>query len=392
MLPRGIRPCSRSLQCLRRTLGPAADLHWRMSSSAALAVNDESGSYAESIYDSSPQSFNSIPVSSVLTDTHGRKHDYLRISITERCNLRCTYCMPEEGVELQPSNQMLTSDEIVRVAKTFVAQGVTKIRLTGGEPTVRPDILSLVERLGALQPLGLKQLAMTSNGIALKRKLPALIAAGLTHLNLSLDTLDPFQFQLITRRKGLQTVLDTIEIALKLRMQPLKINCVIIRGVNDSELCDFVGFTKDRNVEVRFIEYMPFDGNKWNKQKLVSYIEMLDVIRARFPEFRKLADSENDTSKAWHVPGHAGRIGFITSMTNHFCDSCNRLRVTSDGNLKVCLFGNTEVSLRDIMRQSEDDRHLLKVIDLAVNRKKAKHAGITELETMKNRPMILIGG
>lgn len=299
--------------------------------------------------------------------------------------------MPEDGVELQPEEKLLSTDEIVRLATTFVREGVTKIRLTGGEPTVRRDILDLVARLGQLRRYGLKELAMTSNGIALKRKLPNLVKAGLTHLNLSLDTLDPWRYQLMSRRKGLEVVLETIDLAIKLGVQPLKINCVVIKGLNDSEINDFVEFTRTRPVEVRFIEYMPFDGNRWNKDKMLSYKDMLARIETAFPTFSKVVDHKNDTSKGWRVPGFVGKVGFITSMTNHFCGSCNRLRVTSDGNLKVCLFGNTEVSLRDMMRASADDGELLKVIGAAVKRKKKQHAGITELETMKNRPMILIG-
>lgn len=335
---------------------------------------------------------NARPFSDFLTDTFARKHDYLRISITERCNLRCTYCMPEDGVELQSEDKTLSTDEIVRLAKAFVLEGVTKIRLTGGEPTVRKDIVNLMQRLGELRRFGLKELAMTSNGIALKRKLPAMVQAGLTHLNLSLDTLDPWRYQLVTRRKGLETVLETLELALELGIRPLKLNCVVIRGLNDAEICDFVEYTKTRDVEVRFIEYMPFDGNKWNKQKLVSYQDMLAVIKAQYPTFQKVDDHENDTSKGWSVPGYKGKVGFITSMTNHFCGSCNRLRITTDGNLKVCLFGNTEVSLRDMMRQTNDDVALMEVVGHAVKRKRKQHAGITELESMKNRPMILIGG
>lgn len=331
------------------------------------------------------------PFSDFLTDTFDRQHDYLRISITEKCNLRCTYCMPEDGVELQPEEKLLSTDEIVRLARTFVQEGVTKIRLTGGEPTVRRDIVDLVTRLGQLRQYGLRELAMTSNGIALKRKLPILVKAGLTHLNLSLDTLDPWRYQLMARRKGLNAVLETIDLAIELGVQPLKINCVVIKGLNDSEIIDFVEFTRTRPVEVRFIEYMPFDGNRWHKDKMVSYKDMLTRIHSEFPTFSKVDDHKNDTSKGWQVPGHVGKVGFITSMTNHFCGSCNRLRVTSDGNLKVCLFGNAEVSLRDAMRSSTDDANLLKIISAAVKRKKKQHAGITELETMKNRPMILIG-
>lgn len=371
------------------------------------------------------------PFSDFLTDTFHRQHDYLRISVTERCNLRCVYCMPEEGVPLSPSRELLTTPEIVMLSSVFVSQGVTKIRLTGGEPTVRRDIVPLMHQIGALRSRGLRELCLTTNGISLHRKLDSMVEAGLTGINLSLDTLDPWQFQIMTRRKGFDAVQRSIDRLLEMNRAgagiKLKINCVVMRGVNDREVLPFVDLTRDKDIEIRFIEYMPFDGNKWNKHKMLGYNEMLDMIRVKYPTLQKVQDHKNDTSKTWHVPGFAGRIGFITSMTHNFCGTCNRLRITGDGNLKVCLFGNAEVSLRDLLRQSnggepidqevyeamkqvEMDRRqglvspdtplgvapneaeLLDVINMAVKRKKAKHAGIGELEHMKNRPMILIGG
>lgn len=336
---------------------------------------------------------------------------------------------------LSAPSSLLTTPEIVLLASTFVSQGVSKIRLTGGEPTVRPDIISLMQQLGALRPHGLRELCITTNGVALHRKLEAMVNAGLTGVNLSLDTLDPWQFQVMTRRKGFDAVQKSIARIHELNRAGagvrLKINCVVMRGVNDREVLDFVALTRDSDVEVRFIEYMPFDGNKWSQGKMFSYAEMLDLIRERYPSLQKVQDHQNDTSKTWHVPGFAGRVGFVTSMTHNFCGSCNRLRITSDGNLKVCLFGNAEVSLRDIVREVNDgrpideealakltkvamDRHLpalphsdggeqklmlapnseqlLNVIGTAVKGKKARHAGMGELEHMKNRPMILIGG
>lgn len=374
---------------------------------------------------------NAKPFSDFLTDTFHRQHDYLRISVTERCNLRCLYCMPEEGVPLSPQRELLTTPEIIMLSSVFVSQGVTKIRLTGGEPTVRRDIVPLMTQLGALRPHGLKELCLTTNGISLHRKLDAMVEAGLTGINLSLDTLDPWQFQIMTRRNGFEAVRKSIDRILELNRLganiKLKINCVVMRGRNDREIIPFVEMTRDTDLEVRFIEYMPFDGNKWNEGKMFSYAEMLDLIRAEHPDLERVRGHKNDTSKTWKVPGFAGRVGFITSMTHNFCGTCNRLRITSDGNLKVCLFGNAEVSLRDILRKSNSgdpideqafeamkqikmDRRqglaateqplgmapneveLLDVIGMAVKRKKEKHAGMEELQHMKNRPMILIGG
>jgi len=339
--------------------------------------------------------------------------------------------MPEEGVPLSPASSMLTTPEIAYLSALFVSQGVTKIRLTGGEPTIRKDIVPLMHSIGAQQRNGLRDLCLTTNGIALHRKLDSMVEAGLTGVNLSLDTLDPFQFQIMTRRKGFEAVTRSIERILEMNRLgariKLKINCVVMRGINEREIIPFVEMGREKDIEVRFIEYMPFDGNKWSQDKMLSYEEMLGMIRHKYPTLQKMNDDKNDTSKTFQVPGFLGRIGFITSMTHNFCGSCNRLRITSDGNLKVCLFGNAEVSLRDLLRKDnggepidevtmeaikrvemdrrqalpeadgslgygERESELLEVIGMAVKRKKEKHAGMGQLEKMKNRPMILIGG
>jgi cyclic pyranopterin phosphate synthase len=339
--------------------------------------------------------------------------------------------MPEEGVPLSPQRELLTTPEIVLLSSLFVSQGVTKIRLTGGEPTVRRDIVPLMQQIGALRAHGLRELCLTTNGLSLHRKLEDMVEAGLTGVNLSLDTLDPWQFQLMTRRAGFTAVQKTIDRIFELNRAgagiKFKINCVVMRGLNDREILPFVEMTRDKDVEVRFIEYMPFDGNKWSKGKMFSYQEMLDLIRTQYPDLQRAEGHKNDTSKTFQVPGFAGRLGFITSMTHNFCGTCNRLRITGDGNLKVCLFGNAEVSLRDVIRgvnkgepideaafellqqaaverlggllpsSSEpllvpNSEELLNLIRMAVKGKKEKHAGIGELEHMTNRPMILIGG
>ncbi|CAI5980675.1 unnamed protein product [Closterium sp. NIES-65] len=345
-------------------------------------------------------------VTDVLTDSFGRQHSYLRISLTERCNLRCSYCMPAEGVELTPKEHLLSTDEVIRLAAVFVSQGVTKIRLTGGEPTVRRDIVDICQSLSALP--GLSTLALTSNGILLPAKLPALREAGLTHLNVSLDTLVEPRFELLTRRKGHARVLKAMDMSLDLGFKPLKLNCVVMRGVNDDEILDFlncvvmrgvnddeildfvaltrdrlthllfllpslssfppppplliqlncvvmrgvnddeildfVALTRDRPINVRFIEFMPFDGNVWKTKKMVPYAEIMARIRQRHPDIARLRDHPSDTAKNFQVPGFAGSVSVISSMTSHFCSGCTRLRLLADGNLKVCLFGPNEVS------------------------------------------------
>jgi len=330
------------------------------------------------------------PVSDTLTDTFGRPHSYLRISLTERCNLRCQYCMPAEGVTLQPRERILTFEEIERIARLFAAEGVDKIRLTGGEPLVRKNVEDLVDRLGRIE--GVRTLAMTTNGLLLPKKLDRLRAGGINLLNISLDTLQEERFDRITRRTGLPTVLQAIELAIEAGYDPVKVNCVVMRGFNDDEVADFVEFTRDRPVEVRFIEYMPFTGNGWNDSTFVPYTEVLGTIEAVHPKLERRSDGPNDTSKTYAVPGYRGSVGFITSMSEHFCGSCNRLRITADGNLKVCLFGNAEVSLRDRMRGGASDDELRHLVAAAVGRKKAAHAGMYEIASSENRPMILIGG
>lgn len=327
----------------------------------------------------------------MFVDSFGRKHTYLRISVTERCNLRCTYCMPEEGVLLSPRDQILTFEEIERLARIFVRNGVDKIRLTGGEPLVRKNFEELAERIGAIE--GLRSFALTTNGMLLSKKIDRLRAAGVDQINISLDTLDEKRFGNIARRPGLPIVLNAIDRALDAGYNPVKVNCVVMRGINDDELVDFAALTRDRNLEVRFIEYMPFSGNGWDEGYFLPYREMVERIREAGVELMEPYRGAHDTSRSFVVPGHRGSIGFISSMSDQFCAGCNRLRLTADGALKVCLFGRAETSLRDVLRAGASDDELYDVIQSAVLRKKAAHAGMKTLaETSDDRPMILIGG
>ncbi|XP_075226373.1 molybdenum cofactor synthesis 1 isoform X2 [Lycorma delicatula] len=246
------------------------------------------------------------------------------------------------------------------------------------------------ERLRELD--GLKTIAITTNGLTLTRHLLPLQRAGLDLLNISLDTLKSDRYEVITRRHGWQRVIAGIDLAVQLGFKPVKVNVVVMRGFNDDEILDFVEFTKDREVYVRFIEYMPFTGNKWNDTKMYPYREMLNLINEKYQFLTKLNDHDNDTSKAYKVPGYKGQIGFITSMSEHFCGSCNRIRLMADGSLKVCLFGNSEISLRDALRSGVSEDDLLAMIGAAIKRKKKQHAGMMNLAQMPNRPMILIGG
>ncbi|KAJ1302835.1 hypothetical protein OPQ81_003138 [Rhizoctonia solani] len=312
-----------------------------------------------------------------LVDSFGRKHDYLRISLTEKCNLRCRYCMPEEGVSLSPSGNILTNEEVIRLARIFVQHGVNKIRLTGGEPTLRRGLPELIREL---RRLGVQQIGMTSNGIALWKKLPELVHCGLTHLNLSLDTLDPHKFERMTLRRGHDKVLKSIDTALSLHasspnpvpnysgphLQSVKINTVLIRGVNDSEIVRFLALTRSNPMSVRFIEFMPFAGNQWDANAVVTSSELLhrvrDLVRGGWFDDNLPSNSSDpegvvtlpreptDTAQTYRIRGFTGTFGFISSMSDDFCAGCNRLRITADGNLKPCLFDQKETPLRDLLR------------------------------------------
>ncbi|MFB6229686.1 MAG: GTP 3',8-cyclase MoaA [Salinibacter sp.] len=333
------------------------------------------------------------PVTSdVLTDTFGRHHTYLRVSIVERCQLRCRYCMPEDGVDLTPDSRILSDDEVVRLARLFVRHGVSKIRLTGGEPLLRPDAEQLAARLGQID--GVDTLALTTNGFLLPKKIDALAEAELQQINISLDTLRPDRFKELTRREGHQLVLDAIDAALAAGLQT-KVNCVVMEGENEDELADFARLAAERPLAVRFIELMPFQGNSFSEERFMSWERMQARLEDELgTELQPLDNSPHSTSRTFQQPGHEGTIGFIASMTAPFCAGCTRLRLTADGHLKVCLFGKGETSLRRPLREGATDAELAEIISQAVDGKEARHAGM-DMEAKQadqNRPMITIGG
>ena len=376
-----------------------------------------------------------VTTANILTDSHGRHHNYLRISLAERCNLRCQYCMPPEGVPLSHSSKLLTDEEIIRLVRLFAKNGVNKVRLTGGEPLLRPNLVSLVQSISDTLNLSTNNkdmaqnglVGITTNGVSLSRQIDALVEAGLTGVNISLDTLSADRFMDITRRNGLDKVMRAIGDSIHafrnrygdVRLGPngsggsrVKINCVVMKGVNDDELSDFVRIGNDifgGDVDIRFIEWMPFNDNSWSTSKFVSYTDMMDKMRTEGTSLERIGDGPNDTTKWWRVQTNkkgserSSRIGFITSMSEHFCSSCNRLRITADGKIKVCLFGSNEkeVSLRDILRKHRDngiaeEEELGKVIYAAVQKKTFALGGHGSAENIAqaadNRPMTLIGG
>ena len=329
----------------------------------------------------------------LLQDSHGRNHNYLRISITEHCNLRCTYCMPEDGISLTPKSHLMTADEIISIAQTFVNLGVNKIRLTGGEPLVRKDATAIILRLGKLGV----NLTITTNGILVPNFIETFKKAGIQTINISLDSLDKEKFNQITRRSYFETVFENIDLLLREGFQ-VKLNVVLIKDFNDNEIIDFIKLTQNKNIQIRFIEFMPFSGNQWDKSKLVSYAEILEIIQTEYPlsKIERLVDAPNDTAKNFKIENYLGRFAIISSVTNPFCSNCNRIRLTADGKLKNCLFSNSETALLEVLRAGES---ILPLIQQNLNSKFPIRGGMDDdLKFQnpdlfsKNRSMIAIGG
>ena len=291
-----------------------------------------------------------------MQDTHGRAHTYLRISITEHCNLRCTYCMPAEGIELTPKPHLMTADEIVSIAQTFVNRGVTKIRLTGGEPLVRRDAKQVIQHLAKLGV----ELTITTNGILVHDFIETFKEAGIRSLNVSIDSLQKEKFNQITRRNYFEKVIENIDL-LDANGFEVRLNVVVIKGFNDNEIIDFIELTKNKNIQIRFIEFMPFDGNQWNKEKLVSYAEILEQVEGFYAveKVKRIQDKPHDTSKNHKIESYKGSFSVISSVTNSFCSTCNGIRLTADGKLKNCLFSNTETALLDTLRAGESIEPLI---------------------------------
>ncbi len=331
----------------------------------------------------------SARVTSQLVDSFGRPHTYLRISVTDRCNLRCTYCMPPQGIDWKPREEILTFEEILRLARVLDGHGIRKIRLTGGEPLVRTELEQLAQSLSALPHL--EHLTLTTNGILLKQKAKVLKRAGVTGITVSLDTLRRERFEAITKRDYLPAVQEGIEAVFAAGFNALKINVVVMAGVNDDELLDFMALTHDRPIHVRFIEYMPFQDNQWSQGGLLPYAEMRRLIETRYTLIPQTQEA-SAVSKDFTLPGFAGQVGFVTSMTQSFCGTCNRIRLTADGAIKSCLFHPSEVSLRDAMRNGATDESLIALIQKALWQKQAAHLPMEELARQDNRPMIAIGG
>jgi cyclic pyranopterin phosphate synthase len=323
-----------------------------------------------------------------LVDGYGRVHTDLRISVTDRCNFRCTYCMPEEGMQWLPKGEVLTFEELERLARLLVeVHGIRSIRLTGGEPTVRAHLPVLVEKLAALRV----DLALTTNGATLRTVAPALAAAGLRRVNVSLDTLQPQRFGALTRRDQLADVLDGIDAALEAGLAPVKVNAVVVRGVNDDEVVDLARYGRERGVTVRFIEWMPLDGgDSWTDDQVVSQAEILEQIHSVHP--LEPIDRGSEPAERFRYLDGRGEVGVIPSVTRPFCEQCDRIRLTADGQLRSCLFSLEDHDLRALLRGGASDEELSDAIEACVGAKWAGHA-IGQVQFVKpRRSMSQIGG
>lgn len=330
-----------------------------------------------------------------LRDEHGRQMADLRISLTDRCNFRCVYCMPAEGLPWLPSEQVLTHSEIVRLAGIAVDLGITEIRLTGGEPTVRAGLPALIHDLAGLRDRGLESLSLTTNGFRLTKIAGELAAAGLTRINVSLDTLVREKFHKITRRDCLDRVLAGIEELEKYpSIRPVKINAVAMRDFTEDEILDFARLARRKPYVVRFIEFMPLDADgKWRRELVLPGREIYETINAWSPLVSISDDDIASTARRYRFADGAGEIGFINPVSEPFCEHCNRVRLTADGHIRTCLFSLDETDLRGPLRSGASDSEIGRVLGAAVRRKELKHK-INEGEAFEraSRSMSQIGG
>lgn len=330
-----------------------------------------------------------------LVDTFGRVHRDLRVSLTDRCSLRCTYCMPADFNKWLPTDDLLTANELVKVIEIAVSQGVREVRLTGGEPLLRPDIVEIVSRINALE--NAPELSMTTNGVALAKVAKPLADAGLRRINISLDTLDWERFKRLTFRDRYDDVIEGIAAARAAGLDPIKINTVLMRDINGDEALPLLKWALKENLNLRFIEQMPLDaGDAWTRKNLITADEIYSQLSSEY-ELTPIADRGASPAEEFLVNGGPATVGIIGSVTRPFCSACDRLRLTSDGQLRNCLFSNTETDLRGILRngrlaESEKRDDIIKALGASVKSKLPGH-GINDPEFVKpSRPMSAIGG
>jgi cyclic pyranopterin phosphate synthase len=327
-----------------------------------------------------------------LVDGFGRVHNNLRISVTDRCNLRCFYCMPADNVQFMDRAELLTFEEITRFVRAVTPLGITELRLTGGEPLVRKDLPRLVALLTAIPEID--DLGLTTNGLLLAEQAADLFAAGLRRINVSLDALDPVRFKQFTRRDGYEQVLDGLRVAQQVGFHPIKVNAVSVRGLTEDEIVPFGRFARETGLEVRFIEYMPLDAeNAWERDKVLFAAEIIDRLSQEIMPLVPLPSEDPNAPAADYVfADGVGRIGFIASVSQPFCCQCNRIRLTADGKLRNCLFSLEETDVRDLLRNGGTDEDLRDAVRRSVAAKKEGHEINTARFIQPARPMYSIGG
>ena len=331
-------------------------------------------------------------VENLLVDSFGRSHNNLRVSVTDRCNLRCFYCMPEHDPEFMPKAELLTFEEIERVVRIGTSQGIDRVRLTGGEPLVRRELHKLIRSLVHLP--GIRDVGLTTNGIFLAEQAQVLRAAGLTRLNISLDALDSESFRRMTRRDGFDRVLAGIQAAKDVGFSPVKINAVSVRGLTENQIVPFGELARQGNVDVRFIEFMPLDAeNEWERGKVLFADEIIEILETEFGPLDPLSPSDSRApATRYRFRDGRGTVGLIASVSRPFCHSCNRFRLTADGRLRNCLFSHDETDVRDLLRNDGTDDEIARAMRLCIAMKNEGHEINSARFIQPERPMHSIGG
>jgi cyclic pyranopterin phosphate synthase len=331
-------------------------------------------------------------VTNPLLDTFGRIHDNLRISVTDRCNIRCFYCMPEEGVKYMPHAEILTFEEIEHFVRVAVSLGVTKLRVTGGEPLVRRDLPVLIRMLSAIP--GIHDLALTTNGVLLAKHAEALYDAGLRRLNVHLDTLDRDRFLRITRRDDLGKVLEGLDVARRLGFGPIKINAVAVKNLVEPDIVPLARFGREHGMEIRFIEFMPLDAQGlWSRSSVLTADEIIDTLSREIAPLEEIPDRDpRAPATEYRFADGIGRVGFIASVSRPFCLNCNRIRLTSDGKLRYCLFAIEETDVKTLLRNGAGDDEIAATIRGNVHQKWIGHEINSSRFVAPPRPMYAIGG
>lgn len=325
-----------------------------------------------------------------MIDNHGRPINYLRLAVTDRCNLRCFYCMPEEGISFLPKPHLLTFEEMLRMVRIMAELGISKVRITGGEPFVRKELMSFLRELVEIP--GIENVNITTNGVLTEPLIPELKRLGIKSVNLSLDTLDRVRFQEMTRRDELPNVLKTLDALLENGIET-KINAVVMAGKNDQDILPLVALTKQLPVSVRFIEEMPFNGSGINEDAFMSYQNILGIIKEAYPSMSKLKDEANSTSYNYSLDGHLGNVGVIAAFSRTFCGTCNRIRVTPTGLLKTCLYDEGVLNVRDLLRSKVDNEEIRAVLTkVFTNRHKDGFEAEANRKSIVTESMTTIGG